>query len=176
MRVIEPSSWRAQRWKNGKGITHEVWRTPEGDGADDYDVRVSVAELTTDGPFSRFPGYRRWSFLVGTAPIELTYDQRASREPAVSLVAPGDHVQLPGDVAVTAHLRAGSTHLLNIFARVPLVAGYGPIGHPVRLVFALAPRPELDARTAVARWAALLHETPIVTDTTDCIWIADSSG
>jgi len=176
MRVIEQAHWRVQPWKNGRGATNEVWRTPDappgGSGDDAYDIRVSVAALTESGPFSRFPGYRRWSFLVGTAPIDITYDQRASREPAVSLVAPGDHVQLPGDLAISVHLRAGATHLLNILARVPLVAGHGPVGHPVRFVFALAPRAADGGRPALACWASAVLDPPAVIDTSDCIWIA----
>ncbi len=50
--LITPAEWRSQPWKNGLGVTHEVWRD-----RDDYDVRVSVAEDVTPAPFSRFPGY-----------------------------------------------------------------------------------------------------------------------
>lgn len=197
MRVIEQAAWRAQPWKNGRGTTNEIWRLPETGGDDDYDLRVSVAELTESGPFSRFPGYRRWSFLVGTAPVDLTYDLRASSEPAVSLVAPGEHIELPGDLAITAHLRAGPTHLLNVLARVrtgsgaasrsaapSCVAGHGPVGYPVRFVFALAPRPPITARpdlaplpdftqpSSLARWDSIVLDPPAVIDTTACVWIA----
>lgn len=157
MNVIATDTWRAQPWKNGGGITHEIWRTPDHD---DYDVRVSVAEVTRSGPFSQFPGYRRWSFLVGVSPIELVHEQ------AFELVTPGDHLEVPGEAKITANLRAGSTHLLNVLARVPIVVGHGPIAHPVRFVFALAPRPEL------ARWASAVLEPPARFDTTECIWIS----
>jgi len=157
VRVIEPAAWRAQPWSNGGGMTHEIWRSPD---RDDYDVRVSLAEVTTSGAFSRFPGYRRWSFLVGNAPIELVHER------SFELIAVGDHVELPGEAAITANLHAGPTHLLNILARTPIVAGHGRVAHAVRLVFALAPRPQL------ARWATAVLEPPEVVDTTDCIWIA----
>ena len=157
MRVIPQAAWRAQPWKNGAGITREVWRAPD---RDDFDVRVSVAEITRPGAFSQFPGYRRWSFLVGTAPIELVH------ETTIQLVTAGDHVELPGEAAITATLRAGTTHLLNVLARVPIVAGRGSIAHPVRFVFALVPRPQL------ARWESAVYDPPAKTDTTDCIWIA----
>ena len=156
-RVIAQDAWRAQPWKNGAGITHEIWRCPD---RDDYDVRVSIAEVTRSGPFSRFPGYRRWSFLIGPAPIELVHEQ------TVELVAPGNHVALPGDADVTATLRAGATRLLNVLARTPIVVGFGPVAHPVQFVFALAPRPRL------VRWEAVLLDPAAPFDTTDCIWIA----
>jgi len=166
MRVISPAAWRAQPWKNGGGITHELVRWPD---RDDYDVRVSLAEVTTSGPFSRFPRYRRWSFLVSTAPIELAGRGAVT----TSLVAPGDHVELPGDVALTATLPAGPTHLLNVLARDgACVAGYGPSAHPVRLVFALAPRPADATRPALARWSAVVWDAVVHTDTTDCVWLS----
>lgn len=157
VRVIEPTSWRAQPWKNGAGTTHEILRAPEHG---DYDVRVSLAEVTSAGAFSQFPGYRRWSFLVGPAPIELVHEQ------AVHLVAAGDHIELPGDTAIVANLRAGPTHLLNVLARVPIIVGYGPIAYPVRFAFSLVPRSQL------ARWASVLLEPRAAYDTTECVWIA----
>lgn len=148
---IERASWRTQPWKNGRGITHEIWRTPD---TGDYDVRISLAEDTEPAQFSLFPGYRRWSFLVGPAPIILAGETR------ISLVAPGDHVELPGDVALVSELPAGSTRLFNLLARVPIVAGFGPTGHPVRFTFSL-----LDS-------VAELHDPPIVANTAGCIWFA----
>lgn len=156
-RVIRPDTWTAQPWKNGAGITHEIWRAPQHG---DYDVRVSLAEVTQAGAFSQFPGYRRWSFLVGTAPIELVHEQE------VHLVAAGDHLELPGEVAMMASLPAGPTHLLNVLARVPVIVGYGPVAHPVRFVFSLVPSAQL------ARWAAAVLDSRAAYDTTECVWIA----
>ena len=148
MTQIPQSAWRAQPWKNGRGVTHEIWRTPD-DG--EYDIRISIAEDKESGPFSVFPGYRRWSFLVGPAPIQLN---------EIALVAPGDHIELPGETAIEATMRGGPTELLNILARVPIVAGFGPTAHPVRFMFDVATR------------TAELHEPPIARATSGCIWIA----
>lgn len=148
---IPRTAWKAQPWQNGRGITHEIWRTPAGDG--DYEVRVSIADVTESGPFSTFPGYRRWTFLVGPAPIALG---------AVELLAPGDHVELPGDRALDAELRAGGTTLLNVLARssLPLVCGFGPVAHPIRFAFELATR------------RALLLDPATRLDTAGHAWIA----
>jgi hypothetical protein len=148
---IERAAWRTQPWKNGGGVTHELWRSPD---REDYDVRASLAEVAASGPFSVFPGYRRWTFLVGPAPITLT------AETMIELVAPGDHVELPGATALTATLRAGPTRLLNVLARVPIVCGHGPTAHPVRFVFDLATQ------------TASLEEAPVVRATVGCVWIA----
>ena len=46
-----------QTWKNGGGQTRELlaWPHPA-----DWIVRVSVADIEADGPFSSFPGVQRW--------------------------------------------------------------------------------------------------------------------
>ena len=148
---LPQSSWKAQPWKNGRGIMREIWRTPDGDG--DYDLRVSIAEVTQSGLFSDFPGYRRWTFLVGPAPIGLD---------AVELLAPGDHIEVPGEHAIDAELRAGTTTLLNVLARAGLsvVCGFGPVAHPVAFTF--------DVTTQRAqRFDPARHR-----DTAGHIWIA----
>jgi len=56
-RIVAPGEFRAQPWKNGGGVTHEIIRWPDSDA---YDVRISLAEDRVAGPFSQFPGYQRW--------------------------------------------------------------------------------------------------------------------
>jgi uncharacterized protein len=51
-------------WKNGGGITTEIAVYPEGSGLGDFDWRVSVADVTSQGPFSRFPGCERTIMLL----------------------------------------------------------------------------------------------------------------
>jgi environmental stress-induced protein Ves len=161
VRVIPSSTWRSQPWKNGGGVTHEILRAPD---RDDFDLRISLAEVAAPGPFSRFPGYRRWSFLVGSAPIVLTERGGVRTE----LVTPGDHVELPGDIDLDAALPAGPTHLLNILARTgdAVVVGHGPVAHPVRFAFTLAPSPQLP------RWSAVIFDPPAPLPDHAAIWLA----
>ena len=51
-------------WKNGGGVTSELARSPQ---ADEFDWRLSVAEVATDGPFSQFPGIDRLLVLLSGA-------------------------------------------------------------------------------------------------------------
>lgn len=178
MRGIDRASWHAQPWKNGGGTTLEIARwtswssgaplvhdTPNATpiattlhatstpNADDYDVRVSLAEVATSGPFSSFPGYRRHTFLVGPAPIWLG---------DIELVAPGDHLELPGEATIEATLSAGPTQLLNVLVRasLPVVVGRGHTAHPVRFTF------DLGTKLAHA------SESAETIDARDCVWIA----
>ena len=43
-------------WKNGGGVTTEIFASPS---SGDFDWRVSIATVNTDGPFSKFNGYER---------------------------------------------------------------------------------------------------------------------
>ena len=92
------------------------------------------------GPFSRFPGYRRWSFLAGPAPIVLDVAGTVHE-----LVARGDHIEVDGDVAISCELPAGPTRLLSFLVREGVAAfvGHGPCPWPIRFAFALEAMPWL---------------------------------
>ena len=55
--LLPAEEYRRERWKNGLGWTREVLRWPPG--ADDWDWRISIAEVDKGGPFSSFPGVER---------------------------------------------------------------------------------------------------------------------
>jgi hypothetical protein len=161
LRIITPSEFRTQPWKNGGGVTHEIVRWPDGEA---YDIRVSLADDRAPGPFSRFPGYRRWSFLAGPSPIVLdvagvTHD----------LVALGDHIEVGGDVAIACALPAGPTRLLSFLVRdgVDARIGRGPCPLPVRCVFALAAMPWLPEGHA-----AVLDPPEVAALERHAVWLA----
>ncbi len=57
-----------QPWKNGGGVTRELFAWPR---ADDWRVRISVADIEKDGPFSAFPGIKRSIVVLSGAGIWL---------------------------------------------------------------------------------------------------------
>ncbi len=61
MQIIRPSEWITQPWRNGGGVTREVFR--EGP-ADAFTLRISIADIERAGPFSRFAGVDRWITLL----------------------------------------------------------------------------------------------------------------
>jgi environmental stress-induced protein Ves len=160
-RIVAPAGFRGQPWKNGGGVTHEVIRWPDSEA---YEVRVSLADDRVPGPFSQFPGYRRWSFLAGTAPIVL-HLAGGARE----LVALGDHIEVAGDVAIRCTLPAGPTRLLNFLVREGAAAqiGRGPCSLAVRFVFALAAMPWLPAGHA-----AVFDPPEVVELERHAVWLA----
>ncbi len=60
-------------WRNGGGTTTELVVAREGEGRFLY--RVSVADVASDGPFSRFEGYDRHILLIDGAGMKLACGQ-----------------------------------------------------------------------------------------------------
>ena len=61
MKVLRPDDYRVMPWKNGGGTTTELYAFPT---APPFQWRVSIAEVSRDGPFSRFEGYDRQIMTV----------------------------------------------------------------------------------------------------------------
>jgi len=134
MQIIEPTAWRAQPWRNGAGVTHELMRWPGGDPAGDpgggsgggpgggsggepFAVRVSVADIAAPAPFSAFPGYRRWLYLLEGGPVSLDVDGEA-----IVLAAPGDGLAFAGEARIAAAVVARPSRDLNFMVRAELPA------------------------------------------------------
>jgi environmental stress-induced protein Ves len=71
--LLRDGTYDRKAWKNGGGITEDVWLFPEGASHDDFDIRLSLAEISQDGPFSSFPGIDRTITLVGGDPFVLLF-------------------------------------------------------------------------------------------------------
>lgn len=56
LRAIPRDTQHAEPWANGAGTTTVVLREPDGAH---WNVRVSIAKVERDGPFSELPGTRR---------------------------------------------------------------------------------------------------------------------
>jgi uncharacterized protein len=108
-------------WTNGGGVTRELLAWP---GGGDWQVRISVAEIETDGPFSSFPGVDRWFAVLSGGGVCLT-------------IAGHEHVRRAGDAPlafsgeapVGCRLLQGPSRDLNLMLRGvagamrPVVAG-----------------------------------------------------
>jgi hypothetical protein len=100
---------RAQPWRNGGGLTRELLAWPADTG---WRVRVSVAEIERDGPFSSFPGVERWFAVLQGNGVVLRVDAR------VHELRAGD-AALRFDGASDTHCRLldGPTRDLNLMLR-----------------------------------------------------------
>jgi len=113
MQLLPAADRQAAPWKNGGGLTREVAVWPPGAGFDDFDWRVSMAEIHANGPFSAFPGVDR--FLAVTAGSGLRLSIRG--EPPLRLDTNTPPIHFTGDAPCEAALLAGPVSDLNVMVR-----------------------------------------------------------
>ena len=68
LRLVDLAATAPQPWRNGGGLTRELLAWP---GSGDWVLRVSVADIEADGPFSAFPGIDRWFTVLSGAGVRL---------------------------------------------------------------------------------------------------------
>ena len=99
----------AQPWRNGGGSTRELLAWPS---AAHWAMRISVAEVNQDGPFSAFPGVERWFAVVQGAGVVLRF---ALRREALDKRSPP--LRFDGEQAPDCVLNQGPTRDLNLMLR-----------------------------------------------------------
>lgn len=100
--IVSAADVAPQRWKNNGGVTRELlaWPHPA-----DWVLRVSVADIEADGPFSAFPGVQRWFAVLSGNGVRLyEYELR-----------PGDELlSFDGALAPDCTLLGGATRDFNL--------------------------------------------------------------
>lgn len=113
-RLLRLSDAPAQPWRNGGGVTREL--VAEAAQGPAWRWRVSVADITTDGPFSAWPGVQRWFAVVQGQGVELSF--AAGR--GTALLAQRWHDEplcFDGASAPGCRLIDGATRDLNLMLR-----------------------------------------------------------
>ena len=105
---ISAASWRPEPWANGAGITHELFRH-----GDPFDVRLSVAIVEADGPFSVLPGVDRTIAMLTGAGFRLL--DRSGRAHTISEI--GAPHSFSGDEPMICSLLAGPVLDWNLMVR-----------------------------------------------------------
>lgn len=111
IRVLRAADRVATPWKNGGGITREVAIWPPGSKFDDFDWRISMADVRESGPFSAFEGIDRiMAILSGRLELRLP-DRTVALDPASEPFA------FAGDVACEGIPLDGPVTDLNVMVR-----------------------------------------------------------
>ncbi|HEX8048986.1 HutD family protein [Rhizobium sp.] len=113
MRILRASDYKRMPWKNGGGETVEITVSPEGAGLADFDWRVSMATVATDGPFSVFPGIDRTLSILEGEGMTLFIE---GHEP-VLLTQESDPLPFAADAPTSATLVDGAITDLNVMTR-----------------------------------------------------------
>ena len=111
--VLRAAAYRRTRWKNGGGETREIAIGPAGAGLDDFDWRISMATVASDGPFSTFPGVDRTLCILNGAGIELCI----ADTPAHRLTDTSEPFAFSGDSAARSTLIGGAVTDFNVMTR-----------------------------------------------------------
>lgn len=106
--LVPLSRTAATPWRNGGGSTRELlaWPSPQ-----DWRVRISVADVEADGPFSAFPGIERWFCVLEGEGVTLRTGAAAQ-----ALDGGSAPFRFDGGAAVDCALRAGPTRDFNLMA------------------------------------------------------------
>jgi uncharacterized protein len=121
MRLIRFADLASTPWKNGGGTTTEIAVSPSGAGFEDFDWRLSIADVASDGPFSQFSGIDRTLTLIEGKGLAMTI----GGAPPLTLTTASEPLAFPGDVPVSAALVAGPIRDFNVMSR------RGRYGHAV---------------------------------------------
>lgn len=128
-------------WRNGGGSTQELLTWPD---AEDWLVRISVARIERNGPFSRFGGVERWFAVVQGDGVTLRFAQTS-----IVLRASDQPLRFDGATAPDCELLRDATQDLNLMVRSD--AGEGAM----RLATACVPW------VSAASWRAVYTAEPV---------------
>lgn len=109
-RVIPANEYQRVRWRNQLGWTREIAKVPDGD---DWDWRLSIAEIERDAAFSAYPGIDRELVLLSGNGLRLRFDDGELRE----LQPPHGKLRFTGERGVVGELVDGPTHDFNLMWR-----------------------------------------------------------
>ena len=108
-KVICTDDVAARPWRNGGGFARDLVSWPAGEG---WRVRISVADIDADGPFSAYPEVERWFAVVEGAGVCLTVGGVEHR------LGTGDApLRFDGSAATSCRLLDGRTRDLNLMLR-----------------------------------------------------------
>lgn len=110
--LLRAGDYRRMRWKNGAGWTSEILKVHGSEDRDtnDWDWRLSIAEIEADAPFSAFPGVDRELVLLSGNGLRLRFEDGEVHD----LLPPHDKLRFAGERAAYGELIDGATRDFNL--------------------------------------------------------------
>ena len=109
LHVMSVETQAPVRWKNDGGWTRELLAWPT---AEDWALRISVADIEADGPFSKFMGVDRHFAVVSGMGVTLAIDGEAFTLDERSTLH-----SFAGEADTHCHLSGGPTRDFNLMTR-----------------------------------------------------------
>jgi uncharacterized protein len=113
MKIIRARDLTRTPWKNGGGETMEIAVYPVDAKLDDFEWRVSMAIVSSGGPFSHFPQIDRTLTVLQGGPITLSIND----EREITLTSTSGPLSFPGDGSISARLEGDEVTDLNVMTR-----------------------------------------------------------
>lgn len=104
--LIRADQYTKMLWKNGAGFTLEIARSQ---GEADFEWRISMADVTTSGPFSLFPNKQRIISVLDGQGMVLHVDDLPAK-----MLNQGDIFAFHGESQVQSELVDGAIRDLNL--------------------------------------------------------------
>lgn len=104
--LIRADQYTKMLWKNGAGFTLEIARSQ---GEADFEWRISMADVTTSGPFSLFPNKQRIISVLEGHGMVLHVDDLPAKK-----LKQGDIFAFHGESQVQSELVDGAIRDLNL--------------------------------------------------------------
>jgi environmental stress-induced protein Ves len=109
--TINKAEFKRMPWANGGGETTQLYSQLESD-SDRILWRISMADVSTAGPFSHFDGYDRVLVLLKGHGLSLSFEDRGNCE----LRQRYDFAEFPGDINTFATVSDGPVQDFNVIA------------------------------------------------------------
>ena len=112
MKIFKAADYKRMPWKNGGGETAEIAVFPKDASLADFEWRISMATVASDGPFSSFAEIDRTLTILSGEGMELEIDGER-----LALTHASQPHPFPADVATSATLLGGTVIDLNVMTR-----------------------------------------------------------
>jgi environmental stress-induced protein Ves len=117
VRLIKAANYLYMPWKNGAGSTTQIAIYPADATTDNFSWRISMAAVTTDGPFSGFPEVERSLVVLDGAGIDLAFSDGNANGNAERLTHDSEPFTFAADAPAYATLVDGPILDLNVMTR-----------------------------------------------------------
>lgn len=109
-KIINSTDFKEVPWKNGKGLTRELYSIPHDSDPELFNFRLSMAKVTESAPFSIYPGIDRFLMLLDGDGFRLKFEDQAD----AVLNSPFDCLEFEGEEVIMCELLKGECIDFNV--------------------------------------------------------------
>lgn len=111
--ILRANQHKIMIWKNGGGITHEIDRQSNNNNQEDFDWRLSMAEVKyPGGPFSIYPNIDRTLSIIDGQHLTLMINNQL-----VHLDKNSPPYSFPGEIPITCQIHEDTIMDFNVMTK-----------------------------------------------------------